>query len=797
MSANSRWLLLIAFVIAVSLILYRSTSADQYKATTAYKNIQARIQTAPKQATECFADELRYENIERTVLRDWRNSWIKKDIATFNNLFVASSPVGSMGTLASSPSRNIEGIAEYPWQHSATSFASYLSAFDEIADLTFATQAITIEESATPTIQLWVRFDIRGNISQNVETNSVAGLRTDRGILKVSVEKVDEGLKISNIEMVSGESLISHRNPGFVDVTKEIGLGDVPITLRTEAIRRGGYALSVGNLLGDNKKEIYVGSHDKGTLWQIGNNGTFEPLHNYPFTNDTLVKTAIFADFSNSGNPDALLVRFAERHDLSDLAFYKNNGSQKYSALPHFIARQPWSFGYAMPATAADFNNDGLLDFYVGFPGKRDFTALGESDIISSNTAVQGLFLNMNNDSFRDASDALGAISPTSTRQQLLYPHSAMAVDVNQDGNQDIVVMDDRGNLGPVYKNGGNANFTQVAEEIGLGLNNVGMGVAAADTMKSGKMDFAMTYVNFAAADRLSNLCGSNIPENLAGLTGGGIRLFRNTGNGTFADVTKQAGLSWAGEGVGGVEFIDYNNDGYPDIYVSNGLWSGTSRIDDASGLFTMGVFNNGIPDEINRDTLNPVGWMDFLVNFKGNLATGAYVNSGTRPSMAGYQHNRLFRNNGDGTYTEVGFLEGVDSIADGYIAARMDINDDGKTDLVLRNADPGSYDHIYPVIQVFENKTIGGHSITLHLVGNPKNGSNIDAIGAEVTLETGGQKMYQQLLANNGPSQSERVLTFGLGSLTRASKITVRFPSGVVKTLTNVPAGTISVDED
>lgn len=160
-----------------------------------------------------------------------------------------------------------------------------------------------------------------------------------------------------------------------------------------------------------------------------------------------------------------------------------------------------------------------------------------------------------------------------------------------------------------------------------------------------------------------------------------------------------------------------------------------------------------------------------------------------SRPHLAGFQRNRLFRNKGDGTFLEVGYLENIDSIADGYIMAKADIDNDGKMDIVLRNGDPGTSEVNFPAVQVFKNESQEGNdSIRLKLLADI---SESDAVGATVTVTAGNMTQYQQLIANNGAAQSEEILQFGIGHNKVASKVVITWPvSKKVTTLYNVKPG-------
>ena len=155
---------------------------------------------------------------------------------------------------------------------------------------------------------------------------------------------------------------------------------------------------------------------------------------------------------------------------------------------------------------------------------------------------------------------------------------------------------------------------------------------------------------------------------------------------------------------------------------------------------------------------------------------------------MAGQQRNCLFRNNGNGTFTEVGFLEGVDSIADGYVVSTADLNKDGKMDLILRNGDPGIDKNRFPAVQVFLNqRKIQNKSVTVALTGVR---SNKDGFGSILRAKIANQTLVRHLIANNGAVQSEALVHFGLGSNDKIDELTIEWPSGIIQKVKNIKAG-------
>jgi len=145
--------------------------------------------------------------------------------------------------------------------------------------------------------------------------------------------------------------------------------------------------------------------------------------------------------------------------------------------------------------------------------------------------------------------------------------------------------------------------------------------------------------------------------------------------------------------------------------------------------------------------------------------------------SLNGRERNCLFRNNGDGTFTDVGYVDQADRVEDGRGVAIFDYDQDGQLDVVLRN-------YSQPA-QLLHNTGGPGHWLDLKLIGTR---SNRDALGARVTLTAGGKHQTREVHAGSAYlSGSSLVQHFGLGEATRADAIQVRWPSGTETNLTDL----------
>ena len=625
----------------------------------------------------------------------------------------------------------------------------------------------------------------------------------ERGIAHLEVRRDHNTGKwlIENFKVINGETLKSN-SPAFKEANS-FKNGELSNYLRKEAIRRGGYALALGDIDGDDQPDMVVGHLGAVEIFKGKPDGTFSKISNSSLgiQNETLVKSAVIADFDNDGKKDLLFVRFAPSEENSnDIILYKNNGG-KFEKVSSIKNRYPAY--YAMPSAVADYNSDGLLDFYIGFPGAKDFTVLIKKKSgfeAKHELNPQGLFYNKGNINFEEVtrqkmpfSKIKNAYTDGYPETALIFPHSSAGIDYDLDGDMDIVVVDDKANLSPLYKNNGEGTFAQVADQIGLTNYDFGMGFTAADLDNDGKLDFIYTNVNFLPAERLHNSLKNNFSEYSKYPGTFGIRIFKSNDATKFSDITALTDINECGEGIGGVEVIDYNNDGLPDIYVANGLWSGTRADQDLSSLFMRAFVTNGYDFQETLGTLAGgveeanTSFMRILTGFEGEVES-QIVNKGLHPSMAGFQRNCLFLNNGDNTFTEVGFLEGVDSVADGYVIGTADLNKDGKLDLILRNADPGVKENHFPSVQVFLNQQkTKNQSATISLVGVK---SNKDGVGAILKAKIATKTFTRHLIANNGAIQSETIIHFGLGESNKIDELSIKWPSGIVQKIRNVSAG-------
>ena len=431
--------------------------------------------------------------------------------------------------------------------------------------------------------------------------------------------------------------------------------------------------------------------------------------------------------------------------------------------------------GYGMGVAVGDYDNDGFEDLYV--------TAYGGNR----------LYHNNGDGTFTDVTEKAGVGGSG-------WSTSAAWIDLDNDGLLDLVVLrylqwdfDDvwcgerkegyraycHPNAYPavaplVYHNDGNGHFTEISHKAGLAIPGKGLGIAFADYDRDGHLDI------FIAND--------SMPE----------FLFHNKGDGTFEEVGLSSGVAVDGEGhtyAGmGVDFADYNNDGLPDIVVTD-LASQMYALyrNDGDGTFTYDSYPSGI----GRMTMSHSGWGVRFIDYDNDGWKDLLITQGhdldtielTVPNLRYRETMLLARNNGKGfvdVSPEAGSIFHQAWVGRGL--AIGDIDNDGRLDAVVSGNDGGCY--------VLHNSTeTPNHWLTLQLFGHK---SNRDAIGAELKLTTAkGSQTATVATAGSYLSSSDKRLHFGLGTEAVVRAIEIRWPSGIRQTIKNVAGDQkLNVDE-
>jgi hypothetical protein len=269
--------------------------------------------------------------------------------------------------------------------------------------------------------------------------------------------------------------------------------------------------------------------------------------------------------------------------------------------------------------------------------------------------------------------------------------------------------------------------------------------------------------------------------------------LFHNNGNGTFTETGLLSGVAYSESGKSvagmGADFRDLNNDGLPDIFETDMFGEGFLLFRNlGSGIFEDVTARSHITALAKRLTgwgagiydLDNDGWKDIFTCNSGILDNSEIID-GTPYKL----RNTLFRNNGDGSFTDVSGLAGKDfqRLSAHRGAAFGDLNNDGRIDVVTNclNAPP----------ELLLNRTQNGHHwLLIELEGTR---SNRDGLGTKIAVTAGGMRQYNHATTSVGyGSSSDRRVHFGLGKESTVQVLEVVWPSGIRQTFHDVRADRI-----
>ncbi len=522
--------------------------------------------------------------------------------------------------------------------------------------------------------------------------------------------------------------------------------------------------IAVGDFDNDGFDDLYVCEPAglPNRLYRNRGDGTFEDVTDRAGVG-VLDNTAcaLFADFLNAGLQDLLVVTAAGPL----LFFNQGNGSFSLRRDAFQFARPPQ--GSFTHAAAADYDRDGRLDLYLCtyqyYMGLDQYHyPIPYYD--ARNGPPNCLMHNEGNGTFVETTLASG-LDVENNR----YSFACAWGDSRGNGLPDLFIANDFG-TSQLYRNNGDGTFTDASQAAHVEGVGAGMSCAWSDFDNSGQQSVYVASMWEAAGQRVSEQKQFHeaAPESIRALYrrhARGNALYRNQGNGTFRNVGHEAGVemgrwSWCSD------FLDFDHDGYPDLYVANGYISGPDRNDLASFFWRQVVAKS--PEDATPSEAYERGWG----------AINELIRSDS--TWHGYARNVLFANNRDGTFSEVSSPAGLDFRDDSRAFALADLDHDGRLEIVLKNRNA-------PQLRILHNAMQDiGASIAFRLRGQT---SNRDAVGTAVTLEVGTLRQTKYLQAGSGfLAQHSKDVFFGVGNTQAGVQATVRWPSGLTQKFENLP---------
>ena len=488
---------------------------------------------------------------------------------------------------------------------------------------------------------------------------------------------------------------------------------------------------------------------------------------------ETLGPGVAFIDYDSDGWQDLIFTNGmdwpGQHRRTSTPHLFRNNHNGTFTDVTHAAGLDVEL--YAMGIAVGDFDNDGEDDLFI--------TAVGQSRLFRNKKGV-----------FTDVTRDAGLASPNE------FSTSAAWVDFDRDGNLDLVV----GNYvqwtpqTDIFCTLDGTNKSYCTPESYKGASprlwrNLGNGKFEDVTSKAGLLNTTSKTLGIAVLDVNQDLW----PDLLFANDTQPNRLYINNGKGAFTERGVPSGIAFSEEGIAragmGVDAADYDRSGYPSVLITNFANQMLALYhNEGNGLFV----DEAPRSPIGRASLLTLGFGCFFFDYDLDGWLDIFVANGhiekdierIQPRIKYAQPPHMFRNNGKGTFAEVTQSLGAAMMQPrvGRAAAYGDFDNDGDLDIVMTtNGGPAV---------LLRNDGVTNHSLRIRLEGTR---SNRDGFGAVVRVTAGGETQSQMLRSGSSYlSQSERILTFGLGTRTQADAVEIRWPSGQVDKMTNVKTGLV-----
>ncbi len=618
-----------------------------------------------------------------------------------------------------------------------------------------------------------VRFELIGKPKGEAESG------IDRAFFRMHFDTSGGGLKIRQAALIEGDRMISSK-PQFHNVAKEAGVdfenkyypAFLAQPLKFAMIRYGPAGITTVDYDNDGFYDLFIPDGVESKLFRNKGDGTFEDVTaKAGLAGLDGVSVGLFADYDNDGFKDFFVSRTFKPNQL-----FHNNGNGTFTEVT-----KKSGIGEDCCTTVAswvDYDNDGYLDLYVGrYLDPRESIP---TTFYARNGLPNQLYRNNGDGTFTNVTEKAGVGEPGLCL-------GTVWGDYDGDGFPDLYVVNDFGRK-TLYHNNRNGTFTDVTVKSGTLAYGAGMNASMADYDNDGKLDIYSTnirsdeawYAEMPTVMRYMMNCwrqgvwktdmplywevfkqsGFGFVEVFQQMASGNT-LLRNRGDGTFEDTTVKANANPIGW-FWGASFADFDNDGWLDIYAADG-W----------------VFND-------RDTEIELDFLNNVVSKQKEYKTGIFFDPKYfgRTSWHGWERNRHLRNNGDGTFVEMGRAAGTDLMINSRGVAVADFWNRGVLDIAVSSS---SYRHALLKNDVGSKR----NWLAVELVGTK---SNRDAVGARVSIVVKGKPQMREVVLGDGyGSQNSLRQYFGVSDAAAVDEMVVRWPrSGVVQKFQNVAANRI-----
>lgn len=527
-----------------------------------------------------------------------------------------------------------------------------------------------------------------------------------------------------------------------------------------------GAGVAVGDVNNDGLPDVFfTGNQVSDKLFLNKGNFEFEDISGKAGISEDKDWSAgvTFVDVDADGDEDIYVCRNVYLEDeKSANQLYINNGDLTFTeqAKKYGLADQ----GFSVQALFFDFNKDNLIDMYLvnqppSLPGKGGQLNLS---MASNRLFSDKLYKNLGSGKFVDVTDE-------SNTRNFAFGLSVSAGDLNNDGWVDLYVTNDFDVPDHLYINQKDGTFKDAIFSAAKHISNFSMGSDISDYDNDGHLDIIVVDMMAEDHKRIKTHMGAMKPQDFWRQVNEGKHyqymfntLQRNNGNGTFSDLAQLAGVtstdwSWA------PLFIDFDNDGHKDLFVTNGVKS-NNRLSDLTDLYDRKL--DSIRQVAQKRGLDPNKMIDVM----------DFVKLAPTDKLPNY----IYQNNGDYTFSNKIEEWGVELPTLSNGAAYADFDLDGDLDLIINNIDDNAL--------LYKNNAVEkglGNFLRFKL----KPAQNQHIYGTKVILYRG-DKIWQMFEVSNARgymSKSEDIVHFGVGKLTKIEKVVVKWQDGAQTTIKNV----------
>lgn len=506
--------------------------------------------------------------------------------------------------------------------------------------------------------------------------------------------------------------------------------------------------LILHDLDGDGLSEIILAA--KNQVYRRRGENLYEPE---PLcrTQPGPIFTAMMADLDGDGVSDFLCAK------PEGLILFKGSDRGAFDAPGQRVWAAHPRLENASVLTCGDIDRDGDLDLFLG---QYKIPTLGQilrPNFYEANDGHPAYLLR--NDGRGHFTDGTAASGLEQNRFRRVF--SASFADLNHDGSLDLLVVSDFAGA-DLYRNDGQGRFADVTPEWVADSHAFGMAHALADFNADGRLDCLMIGMNSPTVDRLEHLGltrASAADRSMRRRMTFGNRLYLAREESGFAqtplsDSIARAGWSW------GCSAFDFDNDGFPDVYVANGHESKQTVRDYEPEFWLHDIFVDDSVDDAAATAY-------FTTKFARTRGRGW--------SYGGYEKNRLYLNQRGESFAEAGHLLGVALEQDSRNVAADDLDGDGLVDLVVTTLEV--WPEAKQTLRVFKNKLDdGGHWIGFRF----RNEAGKSTVGARVVLLCNGREVTRQIVTGDSyRSQHASTVHFGLGRVDRVERAEIHWPGG------------------